>query len=650
MRSRLSVHYTRRGGTGTSERGRPPEERAVCDERIASTRVYTSFLCELSTMAAVASNAASALAGRCGIDFGTSSCKVANCRGADFSNLDARIIVDPMGDFSIASYVAVDDEGGYVVGNVAKQQMEKRAKYTCAHVKKLFGVADAEVSLVNKMGKKVVVPPTKIGSILMKQVMSVATDGVGVEMKHAVLAVPNKCSPEKLAALSDTAKQANLNVLQFISETSAVALAYGLDEEEGTGDYVVLDIGFESTRVAVLSASNGYLSVKSQKEIEGVGGRAMSDRFVALVVREFQAQHGKDLTADAHAMLKLSAACEHAKHTLSVSTRAIVEVDALLGVDFRYTVNQAKYETECSDVFLGIMSCVADAMKDAGVLAKDIQNVLLAGASSQTPRIQAMLAGVFEHIASDIQGSRSFSPADAVALGSAKQASMLCLLAESPEDIATVVSANQQPVVPSLPLSVSVLQRNGLVCPVFARGTALPVSRKISLTNGPQLTFFSGERPSAAGNFTLGSIPVDEAKEPKTYTIALDEAQNLLVDGVSVVMEGAAISADDIAKHISDAVSAIATQEDERARAIAKLNEFVFKIQESDYLQDLEEEDMDIVNKEVEAISSRKESAADVDAVTALLTNLTTKVEDILAEYEEEEEEIEVDAEDMDFD
>merc|ERR1712224_729873 len=142
-------------------------------------------------------------------------------------------------------------------------------------------------------------------------------------------------------------------------------------------------------------------------------------------------------------------------------------------------------------------------MKDAGVLAKDIKNVLLAGAPSQTPRIQAMLGGVFEHIASDIQGSRPFSPADAVALGSAKQASILCLLAQSPEDIATVLSANQQPVVPSLPLSVSVLQRNGLVCQVFARGTALPVSRKISLTNGPQLTFFSGERPSAAGNFTL---------------------------------------------------------------------------------------------------------------------------------------------------
>ena len=466
--------------------------------------------------------------GKCGIDFGTSSCKVAACNGEKISDLDTNVIVDPMGDFSIASFVAVDDEGGYVVGNTARQQMERRAKYTVAHIKKHLGVEGKKVSLVTNLGKKVEVAPEKIASILLNQVISVATEGEGVDMKNAVVAVPHGCSEATLKAMAETAKQSGLNVLQFISECSAIALAYGLDDEKTeAGDYLIVDVGFESTRIAVLSASNGFFSVKQFREIAGVGGSAMSERIVALCVRDFLEKHGKDLKDNNKAILKLQSACEHAKHTLSVSTRAIVEVDALAdGIDFRNLVNQAKFENECSDLFSKILEGIGATLKDAGLAIKDVKNVLLAGGSSQMPRIKSMLAQVFNKPELEKETSTTINPSEAVALGAARQATLLCMMAENDiEEIQKVVGGETKPTVMSLALSVGVQRKNGLVEPIFCRGNAVPATRTFTLEQGcgSTLSFYTGERPSASGNFLLGTADVGEAKGARTFTFSVDK-------------------------------------------------------------------------------------------------------------------------------
>ena len=601
-------------------------------------------------MASIASAAATKI-GKCGIDFGTSACKVAACNGESLSDLDAKVIVDPMGDFSIASYVAVDDEGGYVVGNTARQQMERRAKYTVAHVKKSLGVEGGTVSLVTNLGKKVVVAPEKIASILLNQVVSVASEGEGVDMKNAVVAVPHGCSEARLKAMAETAKQSGLNVLQFISESSAVALAYGLDEETTeAGNYLIVDIGFEATRVSVLSASNGFFSVKHFKEIAGVGGNAMSERIVALCVRDFMDKHGKDLKDNGRAMLKLQAACEHAKHTLSVSTRAVVEVDALAdGVDFRKLVNQASFESECSDLFTKMLEGIGATLKDAGLAISDVKNVLLAGGSSQMPRVKSMLAQVFNKPELEKETSGTVNPSEAVALGAARQATLLCMMAENNvEEIQKVVGGETNPTVMSLALTVGVEQKNGLIVPVFSRGNAVPASRTITLEHGSASTlkFYTGERPSAAGNFLLGMADVGEAKGSRTFTLSVDKSgQNftLLVGEkeVNITFVGAVetLSKGDVAAHVSSCASDAAAKEDARARAVADLNDFIYKVQESDYLQDIEEEDTEIVDKKVAETTAQVGAAGDVESITALLKSLTTCVDDILAEYDEEDEE-----------
>ena len=301
------------------------------------------------TMAALASSKIT-VNNTCGIDFGVSACKVACSRGKTVAGLKQEITVDPMGDFEVASFVAVGDEGGYVVGNTAKQQMASRAKYTKSHVKKLVGTNE-KIPIVNSVGKTIETTPEKIASILLKTVASIATDTTGTSVTNAVIAVPHDYSAAEKQSILKAAELAKLNVLQLISESSAIALAYGLDEPSASnGHYCIVDVGFETTKIALVNVDGGMLSVKHYSVVENVGGSIMNEKLVNICIDQFNKTNpgkGDAIRSNTRATWKLKAACEHAVRTLSLSSRANIDIDSLVdGIDLHMPVTVAKLESK----------------------------------------------------------------------------------------------------------------------------------------------------------------------------------------------------------------------------------------------------------------------------------------------------------------
>ncbi len=608
-------------------------------------------------MAALATSTTINVNNTCGIDFGLSACKIACSRGKTLSELKQEITVDPMGDFEVASFVAVGDEGGYVVGNTAKQQMASRSKYSTSHVKKLIGTNE-KISIVNSLGKTIETTPEKISSVLLKTVASIASDVTGSSVTNAVIAVPHDYNDAQKQSILKAAELAKLNVLQLISETSAIALAYGLDEKvNGDGHYCLVDVGFSSTKISIVQSDNGMLKVKSYNVVENVGGNIMNENLVNICIDQFNKTNpgkGDLIKTNVKANWKLKAACEHAVRTLSLANRANIDIDSLIdGIDLHMPITTAKLEGKCDGIKDVLINALNETLSNANLTTGDIKDVLISGGMSHTPLLKRTLALYFKNPNLINDDGSKIKPSEAIALGCAKQAGILCVLS-SLSGQANVdresIEKNLTGEVRALTLSMSVGNRNGLCTDVFKRGSVVPNSKTITMKSGVgedlKLKFYVGERVDPNGNVLLGEVVLENAEyatKSCTFNVSVDKTGTkfeVTVDDVTqtIVDGGDFFGADEVATMVADAKSSAAKDADVSCVAKAELNDYIFVLLETDeILNDIEEEDVEEIKGKVNEVqsSSNKDSSK-------LLVELKEFVDEIISQYEEEDDEEEL--------
>lgn len=247
-------------------------------------------------------------------------------------------------------------------------------------------------------GERKVFTPEEISSMVLTKMREIAEVFLGTKIKDAVITVPAYFNDSQRTATKDAGSIAGLNVLRIINEPTAAALAYGLDKNlKGEKNVLIFDLGGGTFDVSILTIDEGSLfEVRSTAGDTHLGGEDFDNRLVTHFSEEFKRKYKKDLLGNARALRRLRTACERAKRTLSSSTEASIEIDALHeGVDFYAKITRARFEEMNMDLFRSTLQPVEKALTDAKLDKGVIDEVVLVGGSTRIPKIQKLLQDFF---------------------------------------------------------------------------------------------------------------------------------------------------------------------------------------------------------------------------------------------------------------
>jgi heat shock 70kDa protein 1/2/6/8 len=230
--------------------------------------------------------------------------------------------------------------------------------------------------------------------MVLTKMKETAETYLGGTVKDAVITVPAYFNDSQRQATKDAGVIAALNVLRIINEPTAAALAYGLDKNlTGDKNVLIFDLGGGTFDVSILQIAEGSLfEVRSTSGDTHLGGEDFDSRMVDHFAQEFENKFKKNMKDNPKALRRLRTVCERAKRTLSSSTEASIEVDALHdGIDFYSKISRARFEELCSDLFRQTIGPVERALKDAGLNTREIHDVVMVGGSTRIPKIQRLL-------------------------------------------------------------------------------------------------------------------------------------------------------------------------------------------------------------------------------------------------------------------
>ncbi|HYZ63937.1 MAG TPA: molecular chaperone DnaK [Acetobacteraceae bacterium] len=447
-----------------------------------------------------------------GIDLGTTNSCVAVMEGKQ-----AKVIENAEGGRTTPSMVAFTSDGQILVGQAAKRQAVTNPENTIFAIKRLIGrrfddpVVEKDKSLVpyrivrgdngdawvEAGGKRY--SPSQISGFILQKLKADAERYLGDKVTQAVITVPAYFNDAQRQATKDAGKIAGLEVLRIINEPTAAALAYGLDKR-GQGTIAVYDLGGGTFDISILDIGDGVFEVKATSGDTFLGGEDFDKRIMDYVADEFQKQQGIDLRKDRLALQRLREAAEKAKIELSSSMETSINLPFITAdqngpkhLDVKLT--RAKFESLVDDLVQRTIGPCQAALKDAGLDAKKIDEVVLVGGMTRMPKIQETVRQFFGK-----EPHQGVNPDEVVAVGAAIQAGVL------QGDIKDVLLLDVTP------LSLGIETLGGVFTRLIERNTTIPArkSQVFSTADDNQeavtIRVFQGEREMAADNKLLGQF------------------------------------------------------------------------------------------------------------------------------------------------
>ena len=423
-----------------------------------------------------------------GIDLGTTNSCVSVIEGGE-----ATVIVNTDGFRTTPSVVAFRN-GEIIVGENARRQAATNLD-TVFSVKRHMGT-DYKVH-INSTNKDYT--PQEISAMILQNLKATAEAYLGSPVTEAVITVPAYFNDAQRQATKDAGKIAGLEVKRIINEPTAAALAYGIDKNSDKEQTIlVYDLGGGTFDVSVLSLADGTYEVLSTAGNNKLGGDDFDNRLVNHLLAEFKKMNGIDLSNDKSAMFRLKLAAEEAKKTLSNVTTANVNIPFItmtngMPVHFEVSVTRATFESLIKDLVDSTCVAVRDALKQAKITARDLDQVLLVGGSTRVPCVQELVRRELGK-----EPNRSINPDEVVAMGAAIQAGVLA------GDVNDVLLLDVTP------LSLGIETLGGVSTVIIPRNTTIPTTKSqvfsTAADNQPAVDIHvvQGERSMAADNKTLG--------------------------------------------------------------------------------------------------------------------------------------------------
>jgi molecular chaperone DnaK len=446
-----------------------------------------------------------------GIDLGTTNSCVAVMEGGE-----PKVIPNEEGGRTTPSIVAFTKSGERLVGMVAKRQAITNPENTVYSIKRFMGrrlnevgdemkmvpykvVAKGDNVAVMAQGKEFTAP--EVSAMILQKLKKAAEDYLGQSVTEAVITVPAYFNDAQRQATKDAGKIAGLDVKRIVNEPTAAALAYGLDKKKDE-TIAVYDFGGGTFDISILEVGDGVIEVKSTNGDTHLGGDNLDQRIVDWLISEFKTESGLDLTAKGNemALQRLKDAAERAKIELSTAQETeinlpFVTADASGPKHLVRTLSRAKLESLVDDLLQKSVGPCKQAMKDAGVDASKIDEVVLVGGQTRMPAIQELVKKLFGK-----EPHKGVNPDEVVAIGAAVQAGVLS------GDVKDLLLLDVTP------LTLSIETMGGVATGMIPRNTTIPTKKSETFSTAAdnqsevEVHVMQGERPMAAQNRTLGKF------------------------------------------------------------------------------------------------------------------------------------------------